>query len=82
MNSQRVPTVLQLVRDILTVIAVPVMGYVLVNIIELQKDVIRLRNSVSAVELSVKHHSGDSGANADLHHTNRIFPCASECHRR
>lgn len=82
-SERRTATILQVVRDILTVIVVPVLGWLLLQTIEVQKDILSLRNTVEIVAKDVKAHAEDSekdyGRNANLHHTARIFPC-NGCH--
>jgi len=82
-GNGRKATAIQWVRDILTLIIVPILGWMLLAAVQTQKEIIQLQYQVATVAKEVMDHTIESKVrvvkNATLHHTSGVAPC-ERCH--
>lgn len=84
MASERVPYVLQAIRDILTVIVVPVMAWLLYSTMEIKLDIVKLQSCTTTLASKIDTHSSDTKSDAEsvaqLHHSAKISKLCMGCH--
>lgn len=82
-TERRRPTYLQWFREIMTLAVVPLLGWMLLQTVEVQKEIVALRYQVAAIAKDVALHNTDSKDDtkecAALHHNNNRLRC-NGCH--
>jgi len=80
--ERRKPTPIQFVKDVvLTVMALfiaPLMGWLLLQAVQIQKEVVAMRLDLS---YHITQRQKDMNENSALHHTKKITPCVG-CHEK
>ena len=82
LSERRKPTAIQLMKDLvlllLSLVVAPLLGWLLLQAVQVQKDVVAMR-------LDLSYHTSmtqkDRSENSSLHHTRKITPCVG-CHEK
>ncbi len=83
-DKYSVKSVLAALVQILQIVLLPILGYLLLQNVNVQKDIVELRKDVAAVQAHLtEHHEGNretSIKNAVIHHVEKSQKCDS-CHQ-
>ena len=82
LTERRKPTALQFVKDViltlLALVVAPVLGWLLLQAVQTQKDIVAMRLTL---EYHIASRLKDTNENSALHHTKKITPCVG-CHEK
>ena len=80
--ERRKPTPIQFIKDVLlsllALIVAPVLGWLLLQAVQVQKDVVAMRLDLA---YHISSRNKDMNENSSLHHRKQIIPCTG-CHEK